>query len=188
MSSGVSERCELTSKQMSEWPSAYVWILDCSRPQWFGEDNITPSTYHTPMAHHRRSPQKWHLSGSQLNWMCISRYNSAFSIQWLSGYSGVFDHWVGGRPIWDGRILGPTSKPNSEIPCHVSLDSLLDLFENLPVADIVADFAREDFDFVSDHEGGVEADAELTDQTRGVHRFGAFFFQELFRTRTRDRT
>ena len=31
-----SERCERTSEQTSEWPSTYVSILVCSRPQWDG--------------------------------------------------------------------------------------------------------------------------------------------------------
>ena len=30
----TSECCEQTSKRMSEWPSTYVSILVCSRPQW----------------------------------------------------------------------------------------------------------------------------------------------------------
>ena len=34
----VSERCERTSKRMSEWPSTYVTILVCFRPQCDGKD------------------------------------------------------------------------------------------------------------------------------------------------------
>ena len=30
----TSERCERTSERTSEWPSTYVSILVCSRPQW----------------------------------------------------------------------------------------------------------------------------------------------------------
>ena len=30
----TSERCERTSERTSEWPSTYIWILVCSRPQW----------------------------------------------------------------------------------------------------------------------------------------------------------
>ena len=32
----MSERCERMSEQTSEWPSTYVSILVCSRPQWRG--------------------------------------------------------------------------------------------------------------------------------------------------------
>ena len=34
--SKVSKRCKRTSKRMSEWPSTYVSILVCYRPQWVG--------------------------------------------------------------------------------------------------------------------------------------------------------
>ena len=37
----VSERCERTSKRMSEWPSTYVTILVCSRPQCDGKGRRT---------------------------------------------------------------------------------------------------------------------------------------------------
>ena len=30
----MSERCERTSERTSKWPSTYVSILVCSRPQW----------------------------------------------------------------------------------------------------------------------------------------------------------
>ena len=37
----TSERCEQTSERTREWPSTYVSILVCSRPQWNGGTGLS---------------------------------------------------------------------------------------------------------------------------------------------------
>ena len=44
----MSERCEGTSERTSEWPSTYVSILVCSRPQWAGVCQFSIICVHLP--------------------------------------------------------------------------------------------------------------------------------------------